>query len=359
MPGYEWANSGIMQLSSALFADETSPEQLDHSRLPLLAPYGNSCLELAASMLTPLPPLPVTATGAPAEEDGYSLSQYCGLLLPPMTADLQARPASSMGLNVGVRTCFSAGELIQLDGDNVRCWWSSGDVEPAPGEGGSGVLGAGPVSGSCEDVLYEYASRTRCQADGCVADMAKAKLYHRRHKVCEYHSKAAAVVADGRTQRFCQQCSRFHVLSEFDRGKRSCRRRLAEHNRRRRKYYQPPPPTESNSTTSGAAAASPQRLTFSGTELSGAGGEYPTAAAASLTCIMTTGRCSEYQEGVDPAGAHSSSSAASSTSCLSSPRSSSSSVLPHAYVPHFSWAYEPWISTSMWEADGSPDKYLY
>nr|KYP57737.1 Squamosa promoter-binding-like protein 1 [Cajanus cajan] len=38
-------------------------------------------------------------------------------------------------------------------------------------------------------------------------------------------------------QRFCQQCSRFHVLQEFDEGKRSCRRRLAGHNRRRRKTH--------------------------------------------------------------------------------------------------------------------------
>lgn len=30
-------------------------------------------------------------------------------------------------------------------------------------------------------------------------------------------------------------CCRFHPLSEFDEGKRSCRRRLAGHNRRRRK----------------------------------------------------------------------------------------------------------------------------
>lgn len=31
---------------------------------------------------------------------------------------------------------------------------------------------------------------------------------------------------------------RFHLLSEFDEGKRSCRRRLAGHNRRRRKTTQ-------------------------------------------------------------------------------------------------------------------------
>ncbi|WVZ16458.1 hypothetical protein V8G54_009440 [Vigna mungo] len=31
----------------------------------------------------------------------------------------------------------------------------------------------------------------------------------------------------------------FHLLSEFDNGKRSCRKRLADHNRRRRKTQQP------------------------------------------------------------------------------------------------------------------------
>ncbi|KHN01962.1 Squamosa promoter-binding-like protein 8 [Glycine soja] len=76
-------------------------------------------------------------------------------------------------------------------------------------------------------------------AEGCNADLSQAKHYHRRHKVCEFHSKAATVIAAGLTQRFCQQCSRFHLLSEFDNGKRSCRKRLADHNRRRRKTQQP------------------------------------------------------------------------------------------------------------------------
>ncbi|KAJ8556385.1 hypothetical protein K7X08_029776 [Anisodus acutangulus] len=78
----------------------------------------------------------------------------------------------------------------------------------------------------------------RCQAEGCNADLTHAKHYHRRHKVCELHSKASTVIAAGLTQRFCQQCSRFHLLSEFDNGKRSCRKRLADHNRRRRKNQQ-------------------------------------------------------------------------------------------------------------------------
>ncbi|XP_021900760.1 squamosa promoter-binding-like protein 14 [Carica papaya] len=75
----------------------------------------------------------------------------------------------------------------------------------------------------------------KCQVDNCKEDLSNAKDYHRRHKVCELHSKATKALVGKQMQRFCQQCSRFHPLSEFDEGKRSCRRRLAGHNRRRRK----------------------------------------------------------------------------------------------------------------------------
>ncbi|XWS52087.1 hypothetical protein CRYUN_Cryun11dG0037200 [Craigia yunnanensis] len=74
-----------------------------------------------------------------------------------------------------------------------------------------------------------------CQVEKCGLDLSDAKRYHRRHKVCEIHAKAPIVVVAGIRQRFCQQCSRFHELSEFDEAKRSCRRRLAGHNERRRK----------------------------------------------------------------------------------------------------------------------------
>ncbi|XWS22794.1 hypothetical protein CRYUN_Cryun29cG0066700 [Craigia yunnanensis] len=74
-----------------------------------------------------------------------------------------------------------------------------------------------------------------CLVDGCTADLSKCKDYHRRHKVCEVHSKTPKVTIRGQEQRFCQQCSRFHSLVEFDEGKRSCRKRLDGHNRRRRK----------------------------------------------------------------------------------------------------------------------------
>ncbi|XP_022776224.1 squamosa promoter-binding-like protein 13A [Durio zibethinus] len=80
-----------------------------------------------------------------------------------------------------------------------------------------------------------------CLVDECSSDLRNCRDYHRRHKVCELHSKTAQVMIKGQKQRFCQQCSRFHSLEEFDEGKRSCRKRLDGHNRRRRKPLPDPP----------------------------------------------------------------------------------------------------------------------
>uniref|UniRef100_A0A0E0CGF7 SBP-type domain-containing protein n=1 Tax=Oryza meridionalis TaxID=40149 RepID=A0A0E0CGF7_9ORYZ len=88
------------------------------------------------------------------------------------------------------------------------------------GGGGGGGGGGGEV---------------RCQVEGCGVELVGVKDYHRKHRVCEAHSKFPHVVVAGQERRFCQQCSRFHALSEFDQKKRSCRRRLYDHNARRRK----------------------------------------------------------------------------------------------------------------------------
>uniref|UniRef100_A0A0A9G6E5 Sbp3 n=1 Tax=Arundo donax TaxID=35708 RepID=A0A0A9G6E5_ARUDO len=119
-----------------------------------------------------------------------------------------------IGLNLGRRTYFSPGDMLAVDRLLMRSRLG-------------GVLGLG-FGGA-------HHQPPRCQAEGCKADLSGAKHYHRRHKVCEYHAKASVVAGGGKQQRFCQQCSRFHVLTEFDEAKRSCRKRLAEHNRRRRK----------------------------------------------------------------------------------------------------------------------------
>lgn len=50
--------------------------------------------------------------------------------------------------------------------------------------------------------------KAACSVDGCKADLSGCREYHRRHKVCEAHSKTPVVMVGGREQRFCQQCSR-------------------------------------------------------------------------------------------------------------------------------------------------------
>lgn len=47
-----------------------------------------------------------------------------------------------------------------------------------------------------------------CQVEGCNLDLVSAKDYHRRHKICERHSKSPKVIVAGMERRFCQQCSR-------------------------------------------------------------------------------------------------------------------------------------------------------
>ncbi|XP_078161929.1 squamosa promoter-binding-like protein 11 [Carex rostrata] len=97
-----------------------------------------------------------------------------------------------------------------------------------------------------EGAIQVQSTKCLCQVEGCGMDLSSAKDYHRKHRVCEKHSKCPRVIVSGQERRFCQQCSRFHPLTEFDQKKRSCRRRLSDHNARRRK---PQPDTFSFGST--------------------------------------------------------------------------------------------------------------
>ncbi|XP_068653418.1 squamosa promoter-binding-like protein 8 [Aristolochia californica] len=146
--------------------------------------------------------------------------------------------SARIGLNLGQRTYFSSQETAVIDRLFKR---SRG--------------------------FYQASQIPCCQAEGCKVDLTNAKHYHRRHKVCEFHSKATKVLAGGLEQRFCQQCSRFHVLAEFDEVKRSCRKRLADHNRRRRKPQHPAKPAEKDAKGSDKSPSSTlPLLTVKGSE---------------------------------------------------------------------------------------------
>ncbi|KAI7981111.1 Squamosa promoter-binding protein 1 [Camellia lanceoleosa] len=121
--------------------------------------------------------------------------------------------------------------MKEVEGDEEEEEEDEDVVELDSGEDNKKMRGPSGRKGSSSG-----GSRQRCcQVDNCTTDMTYARSYHRRHKVCEFHAKAPAVDVAGLRQRFCQQCSRFHELSEFDETKKSCRRRLAGHNERRRK----------------------------------------------------------------------------------------------------------------------------
>lgn len=47
-----------------------------------------------------------------------------------------------------------------------------------------------------------------CLVEGCNIDLSAAKEYHRKHRVCDSHSKSPKVIIGGLERRFCQQCSR-------------------------------------------------------------------------------------------------------------------------------------------------------
>ncbi|XP_042443526.1 squamosa promoter-binding-like protein 3 [Zingiber officinale] len=152
-----------------------------------------------------------------AQHKNNSLQESSHVSVVPSEGGLEE---SQIGLKLGKRTYF---EDVSADNNsNNRLPPLDSATEPTALK-----KSRGPYMSSQSDYF--------CQVEGCNLDLSAAKDYHRKHRVCETHSKCAKVVIAGQERRFCQQCSRFHELSEFDQKKRSCRRRLSDHNARRRK----------------------------------------------------------------------------------------------------------------------------
>ena len=60
-------------------------------------------------------------------------------------------------------------------------------------------------------------------------------LVLQRYRICVEHASELSRDFNGVTMRFCQQCGRFHRMTEFDGQRKTCRRRLALHNAQRRR----------------------------------------------------------------------------------------------------------------------------
>ncbi|XP_009766988.1 squamosa promoter-binding-like protein 12 [Nicotiana sylvestris] len=152
-----------------------------------------------------------------SSEDLSKKVKLCSRNSPPMEASVgSVEPL--IGLKLGKRTFETIG---------------GAKVSSFPEKHVSSAAAAKKTKSSTQN-----APTPRCQVEGCSLDLSSAKEYYRKHRVCDSHSKCPKVIIAGVARRFCQQCSRFHSLSEFDEKKRSCRRRLSDHNARRRKPQQ-------------------------------------------------------------------------------------------------------------------------
>lgn len=138
------------------------------------------------SMLSLNPILPLSTSHC-----GLGPGPGLGLYLMPKSENAMNLESSGHGLRLG----FGPGLGLNLGG---LTYFPSDDIAKGLNR---------PVK-TVESISAVSSNSARCQAEGCNANLSNAKHYHRRHKVCEYHSKAATVVTAGLTQRFCQQCSR-------------------------------------------------------------------------------------------------------------------------------------------------------
>lgn len=63
-----------------------------------------------------------------------------------------------------------------------------------------------------------------CRVPNCPnALLMEGPKYCSRHRICEMHVKCLRVVFDNVAYRFCQKCTRFHLIEEFDKDRHTCR----------------------------------------------------------------------------------------------------------------------------------------
>lgn len=177
----------------------------------------------------------------------FSLGSFPGHILPWQSEELSdERLLASQALEVQqVREVQNASPRNQShDAEEDEKEAASGRIRKRDPRLTCSNFLAGRVPCACPEMdnMEEELSRKRakvvvlrCQVPSCEADISHLKGYHRRHRVCLSCANAAIVVLDDVPQRYCQQCGKFHLLTDFDEGKRSCRRKLERHNNRRRR----------------------------------------------------------------------------------------------------------------------------
>lgn len=88
----------------------------------------------------------------------------------------------------------------------------SGSLNLKLGDQAYAIMDGEVKDGKKTKIVGNAFNRAICQVDDCRVDLSNAKDYHRRHKVCNVHSKASEALVGNVMQRFCQQCSRLVVV---------------------------------------------------------------------------------------------------------------------------------------------------
>ena len=117
----------------------------------------------------------------------------------------------NLGTDKGKRELEKRRRVVVVEDDNLED--ESGNLTLKLGGRGlqinqREVVNWDGTSGKKTKLLGTSSNRAICQVEDCGADLSNAKDYHRRHKVCEMHSKASRALVANVLQRFCQQCSR-------------------------------------------------------------------------------------------------------------------------------------------------------
>jgi hypothetical protein len=188
-------------------------DSFDSAAAGLLLPFQ----ELPAGLLPPAnylpPPTPISMAMAMSSPPSLLLT-LPGVPVPTAAADVVYGGLGGGGAGGPsfVLKREDGGGGGRIGGLNLgrRTYFSPAAVDRLLGGGGLGVgLGMSVLGLGVGAAHHQQQQQPRCQAEGCKADLSAAKHYHRRHKVCEFHTKASAVAAAGKQQRFCQQCSRY------------------------------------------------------------------------------------------------------------------------------------------------------
>ncbi|KAF6254109.1 hypothetical protein COO60DRAFT_1703503 [Scenedesmus sp. NREL 46B-D3] len=149
-----------------------------------------------------------------------------------------AAEAAAMG---SPSTLTSAGQQLQQHMAQAGLQATPGAGAAMTGESDAAAAGAAAAAAAAAGVPVLPGAdeggeqKLVCQVPGCGRDLQGLKEYHQRYRICDVHIKLPQVMKDGRLQRFCQQCGRFHDLSAFDGNRKSCREQLQKHNARRRR----------------------------------------------------------------------------------------------------------------------------